>query len=424
MGELVKKKNSMLRLGCKRLQFVVFFLVAVILAPFSNAQDSINFKLPEGQSKVEIPFENHNNLIIINVQVGGSITSKFILDSGARGTVLIEKVIGDILGLNYTTEYSVAGAGTEGSVKAYLAEDVPMEIEGLQANPMDIFVLEQDYLQLPKYLGIRVQGILGIGFFKDLIVKIDYEERKLIAYDPQHFDPPRRYEHIPLSGNDEKPYILGELNIRDKKHDTARFLIDTGASHAILIEMNEQNKLSVPEEHIETSLGRGLSGEIPGYIGRVKTFKVGSYQLEEVITSFTSRYSKIQKKGRVGTIGGELLSRFSVIIDMTNKKIYLKPSDKFNKKFDFNMSGMHLKAFGEDLDRIKIDYIREGSPADKAGLKPGDEILKLNWIWIELYSLSHLYSILRSRDGRTIRLKILRNGEEKKKFKFQLKRLI
>jgi len=85
---------------------------------------------------------------------------------------------------------------------------------------------------------------------------------------------------------------------------------------------------------------------------------------------------------------------------------------------------MHLKAFGEDLDRIKIDYIREGSPADKAGLKPGDEILKLNWIWIELYSLSHLYSILRSRDGRTIRLKILRNGEEKKKFKFQLKRLI
>lgn len=414
----------MFRPGCKRLQFILIFCIAVVFTSHLKAQDSARFDLPEGQSKVEIPFENHNNLIIINVEVGGEIASKFILDSGARGTVLIEKVIGDILGLNYTTEYTVAGAGTQGSVRAYLAEKVQMKIEGLTSQPMDIFVLEQDYLQLPKYLGLRVQGILGVGFFKDLVVEIDYEKRKLIVYDPEKFDPPDAHQRIPLSKADEKPYIIGDLNIEGKKHDTARFLIDTGASHAILIEMNEENELSVPDEHIETSLGRGLSGEIPGYIARVHTIDIGTYQLDEVIASFTRRYSKIQKKGRVGTIGGELLSRFNTILHLDKSVIYLKPAHNFNKKFDFNMTGMHLTAFGKDLDRVKVDYVRKNSPADRAGVKVGDEILKLNWIWIELYSLSHIYSILRSREGRTIRLKVLRKEDNKVKIKFRLERLI
>lgn len=424
MEEIIKKMMLLAECRCKRLHFIVLGMFFFVYTTTGYSQDNTYFSLPEDQSKVEIPFDNHNNLIIIKIKIDGKISSKFILDSGARGTVLIEKVIGDFLGFNYTDEYRVAGAGTKGGIKAFLAEDIKMKISGLEANPMDIFVLQEDYLQLPKYLGIRVQGILGIDFFKNLVVQIDYDDRKLIIHDPEHFKIPRKYKRVSLSDTEEKPYIKGKINVEAKQKDSARFLIDTGASHAILIEMNDENEISVPEKHIESSLGRGLSGNISGYIARVNAIKIGEYGLAEVIASFTSNYSKIQKKGRVGTIGGELLSRFNVILDMPNNSIYLKPAENFNDEFEFNMSGMQLLAFGENLNRIKVDYVKEGTPADKAGIKKGDEILKLNWIWIELYSLSHIYSILRSREGKTIRLKILRNGEEKKKIKFDLERLI
>lgn len=424
--ENIKKMRILVEGCCKRLHFIVLtlFFISIIIQGYSQDSDNFSpFSIPEGQSKVEIPFENHNNLIIIKIKIGGKISSKFILDSGARGTVLIEKVIGDFLGFNYTDEYRVAGAGAKGAIKAFLAEDVDMKIKGLESDPMDIFVLQEDYLQLPKYLGIRVQGILGIDFFKNLIVQIDYDERKLIVHDPETFKAPKKFQTVNLSGLDEKPYIRGKINVEAQQRDTARFLVDTGASHAILIEMNEENNIPLPEKHIESSLGRGLSGNISGYIARVNAIKLGKHGLALVIASFTREYSKIQKKGRVGTIGGELLSRFNVILDMPNNLIHFKPAENFNDTFEFNMSGMQLAAFGENLNRIKVDYVKEGSPADNAGIKKGDEILKLNWVWIELYSLSHIYSILRSREDRTIRLKILRD-DEKMKFKFDLERLI
>ncbi|MCF8231269.1 MAG: aspartyl protease family protein [Bacteroidales bacterium] len=408
---------------CKRLQLLGLLVISQLLFYTGYTQNGATFSLPDGQSKVEIPFENHNNLIILQLKIGRQINSRFILDSGAENTVLIQKVIGDILDLEYTQEYTIGGAGTKDNIKAYRARDVIMKIEGLKARPVDIFVLEEDYLQLPQYLGIRVQGILGLDFFKNLVVRIDYEDRKLVVYDPATFEKPRRYKGVPVIKEKGKPYLKGRLCVEDEKCQKARFLIDTGASHAILVEMNEQNQISVPRQHIEGSLGRGLSGDIPGYIGRVDSINVGGFQLEEVITSFTRRYSKIQRKGRVGTIGGELLSRFDVIIHLKENMIYLKPSEKFDEKFEHNMSGLQLMAFGEDLNRLKVIYVRDGSPADKAGVKEGDEILKINWIWVNWYSLSHIYSIFRSRQNRTIRLKILR-GDGKKRVKFDLKRMI
>ena len=423
MIEKDKNRSCCVKSCCKRLQLLVLLVVSISFIPAGYAQKQATFSLPEGRSKVKIPFENHNNLIIIPLKLGKQINARFILDSGADNTVLLHKVIGDILDFEYSREYTVGGAGTKDPIKAYRANSISLKIEGLKARPVDIFVLEEDYLKLPQYLGIRVQGILGLDFFEDLVVRINYEDRKLIVYDPATFEKPKKYKGIPIIENQGKPFLKGRLCVEAEKCKKARFLIDTGASHAILVEMNEQNQISVPEEHIEGSLGRGLSGDIPGYIGRVNSMKIGGFRLEEVITSFTRRYSKIPRKGRVGTIGGELLSRFDAILHLKEKMIYLKPSEKFSENFEHNMSGIQLMAFGEDLNRLKVIYVREGSPADKAGVQEGDEILKINWIWVSWYSLSHIYSMFRSRENKTIRLKLLREGE-KMKIKFDLKRMI
>lgn len=411
-------RRSSLRYGVM-VVFVIFFMHSLQL----TAQESAVFKIPQGMKKVEIPIENHNNLIVVPVVINGLVKSKFILDSGASGNVLLEKIIANFLGLTYSGEIAVAGAGGEGIIRAYRADSVYLSIEGIHAETSEVIVLEQDYLSLKEYLGIEVQGILGTSVFKDLVVEIDYEDYKLILHDPEHFTPPKGFEALDITLRNNKPYVKGTVKQYGEEWVASEFLLDLGASHALLLELNDNNPFHIPEKHLETSLGRGLSGDIDGYVGRVEKYRIGSFMLEDVITSFTPLYSKIQMHGRVGTIGGELLSRFRIFVNFRTNTLYLKKDKAFDNSFEYNMSGMDVIAFGEDYDRIVVVDVLEESPAAKAGVKPGDEILKINWINVRFYSLSHLNSILRSREGKKIRLKILREGE-KKKIHFRLKKLI
>jgi len=414
---------------CKRLRsfYLLRTLLFLLLLHFSYeglfAQQHTVFHLPEGQKSVEIPFENHNNLIIVPVVINNTLETKFILDSGANGTVLIEKLIADLLGMSYSREITVAGAGGMGIIRAFQADSVDITIKGVNAKPSEVIVLAQDYLSLKEYLGIEVQGIIGASVFRDLVVEIDYDDYELVLHDPEQFNPPKKFKSYDIELRNNKPYIRGLVQQKGRTPVEADFLIDLGASHAMLLEIDSAGTFVVPQENLSTSLGRGLSGDISGNLGRVPSFTLGDFELNNVITSFTPLYSKIQLHGRVGTIGGELFSRFHVFVSFPDEKIYLKKNKKFNDPFQYNMSGMELIAFGNDYDRIKVAGVYEGSPADKAGVKEGDELLKINWIHVKYFSLSHINAILRSREGKKMRLKVLRDGE-KHKIKFRLKKLI
>jgi C-terminal processing protease CtpA/Prc len=115
---------------------------------------------------------------------------------------------------------------------------------------------------------------------------------------------------------------------------------------------------------------------------------------------------------RNGTIGGELLSRFKVIFDYFNKKIYLKKNAaSYKKEFGYNMSGLTVAADGEDLDIYRITMVKEGSPAEKADLRENDIIESVNGISNEKLKLSDLYKIFNYKDGKKIRMYVRRDGD-------------
>lgn len=289
---------------CKRLRLKFFLSVLLfalmVLRPLQEvcAQENAVFRLPKGKSKVEIPFENHNNLIIVPVIINDGLETKFILDSGANGTVLIEKVIADLMGLSYSREISVAGAGGKRTIRAFRADSVDITIKGVHARPSEVIVLAQDYLSLKEYLGIEVQGIIGASVFRDLVVEINYEDYELVLHDPEQFKPSKRFEALDIELRNNKPYIRGLVKQDNREPVEADFLVDLGASHALLLEIDSAGPFVVPRENLTTSLGRGLSGDIAGNLGRVPSFKVDGFELNNVITSFTPLYSKIQMHGR------------------------------------------------------------------------------------------------------------------------------
>ena len=44
----------------------------------------------------------------------------------------------------------------------------------------------------------------------------------------------------------------------------------------------------------------------------------------------------------LGILGGEVISRFNIILDYSTSTLYLKPNNTFNNSFEFPMSGLEL----------------------------------------------------------------------------------
>jgi C-terminal processing protease CtpA/Prc len=203
-------------------------------------------------------------------------------------------------------------------------------------------------------------------------------------------------------------------------------MVDLGASHSVLLELDSVNKIQLPEKYLSSSLGRGLGGELSGYVGRINSLTIGKFSFRNLIASFTGNYRSqkdVNENDRNGTIGGEILGRFNVIFDYFNRKLYLRKNINYRRSFEFDMSGIEVIAQNYFPVIFEITDVRINSPAELAGILPGDIITRINGKNPEELTLEQVHEILCSGGNRKIRLDIIRNGNIIKT-KFRLKKLI
>lgn len=382
--------------------------------------------MPKGKKFVEIPFEKYSNLVVIPIQLNHTLTLKFILDTGAETSILTEKIFGDFIGLQYVREITIQGPGLIDSLRAYVATGLTLTLPGgIEGSGFNMLVLKEDYLELHKNLGEAIYGIIGYDVFSRFVVKIDYDREILKLYDPDLYHHSLWERAIPVTIENAKPFIKLEIGQEEKK-DTVKLMVDSGASHAILLDVDNTQDIHLPEKVITTTLGKGLGGEIPGFLGRMDKVGLDKFYFEDVLVSIPEdgAYIKAIKRGsRHGTFGGDLLNRFRVTFDYEHESIYLSRSRGYRRKFETNMSGMILAAEGENLDSLIVAKVNENTPAEKYGIKRGDQILRINGLNLSNSTLSEINALLRRKNSLKIRILLLRDGEKIKKI-FRLKRLI
>jgi hypothetical protein len=367
------------------------------------------------KKKVHLPFEIYNNLVVIPIKLNGVVPLSFVVDTGVRSSIITEKLITDILRLPYSRKITVNGPGDYIILEAYVINNVDIVLDGAIGSDQSILVLEEDYLNLRNHLGIEVQGMLGYDIFNRFIVGFDYSRKLMTLYEPKYFKPPRKYAEIPLSIEDTKPYIFAKVQITDTTMVYAKLMVDSGASHAIMLNQDSHENISIPDPNFETRIGVGLGGPISGKISMIEGIEINKFEFENVITSFPNPESYPDTIGLVyrnGTIGGELLSRFKVIFDYFNKKIYLKKNpSSYRKDFGYNMSGITVIADGEDLNFYRISEIMEDSPAAKADIRVNDIIVSINGLDNEKFTLGDIYKIFNHKVGKRITLNLRRDHQ-------------
>ena len=440
-----------------KLKIIYLFIFLFIQTTFSQN----GFLLESKKSKITIPFKLLNNLVIIPIEVNG-VTLNFLLDTGVEESILFSLDESDEVSFSKIEKIKIKGFGSKEPFDGFKStKNILKTKEFIDNNHTLYLVLDQD-INISSQIGIPVNGIIGYHFFQNNCVKINYINKKITIYksDKEFSKTQNQYSKTPLQFHDGKPYIIGKTTFETSNELQTKLLIDTGNTDAIWLFKEKSNQIVLPKINFDDFLGKGFSGDVFGKRGRIKTFELGDFKLNNPLVAFPDAVSTTDIdtiQNRLGSIGAEVMKRFTVVFDYKNQVLYLKKNSNFNNPFQFNMSGIEIQHQGLqwisesyeenpalannffDVEGNKISNnlkykfllkpiyvignIRKDSPADLSGLKKGDVIVKINSKNGYNFSLQDINDLLKSEEGKTIKFEVERKTQTLK-FEFQLKSML
>lgn len=435
----------------------LFFVVLLLL--FKGIAFSQNpFRFVSDAKKQNISFRLINNLIVFPIEVNDKKLN-FILDSGVGTTILFNIQKKDSVELHNIEQVKLKGLGSEEPVDAILSTNNKFKIKNIVSGNQKLYVVFNDFFDLSSKLGTTIHGIIGYNLLKDFLIKINYGSKKITFYNPNknNFKGCSKCTAFHLEFYKLKPYINAgvKINTNDSKVSEVKLLIDSGGSDAVWLFENTHPDIKSPTNYFNDYLGEGLSGAVKGKRSKIEALILGNYELKKPTVSFPDSISivhALQFKERNGSLGGDVLKRFTVYFDYKNSKLYLKKNSAFKDPFRYNMSGIELayngklivkessvnvyhigsestseKKFITDVSykySFKPSYIIhrviKGSPAFEVGILPGDILIKINGKYSYDLKLEEIVGKFYQKEGTLITVVVERNGLDYL-FKFKLK---
>ncbi|WP_460760188.1 retropepsin-like aspartic protease [Niabella terrae] len=328
---------------------------------------------PPSVELTRIPFTQYTGGVVVLQALleDHKDTLNFILDTGSGGISLDSSTVLS-LGLQPSEpERLIRGVG--GIRKVGFLKNKRLRVNDLVIDSLNFHII--DYGILSTLYGQKIDGIIGYSVLSRYILKIDYETRELIFCSSGSIRYPKgglllRPRLTTL------PFLSG--SVKDADRYPFNFLFDIGAGLTVLFsEDYVQDSLLLKKKRKKyLKQGEGLGGKVIFELSVIRELKIGNYKFKNVpINIFDDQYNVTSYPVLGGLIGNDIFRRFNCILNYPKRQIFITPNKFFRDPFDYAYSGVELYMID---GRVLIGDIPKGSPADKAGLKAGDEVLSVN----------------------------------------------
>lgn len=367
------------------------------------------------KSIASIPFELVGSYVIIKVKINNSSNLNLILDSGIRNTIITELMPGDQMTLNYSDVKELMGLGGGDHLEAYASNSNTLKIGKIKFDYKTVFVLKNDVFNLSKHTGTKINGLIGLDFFQDYAIEIDYSNKRVRFYNSKTLGSPVGYGVLPITIESQKMFVELTVLQSDSTRKPVKMLLDTGAELNAWFQTTSKESVHLPAKWIQGTIGEGLNGIITGKYGHIPQICFGDFCLIKPIVSFPDSSTIngiIANSKRDGTIGSQLLSRFNLFIDYADKKFYFKPNGNFKNRYSYNVAGIEIVQITPLFTLSEVLAVWKNSPAEKAGVLKGDQIMEVNGTRAFEYSLSEIRKIFETPSRNPLKLVLKREKEE------------
>jgi len=258
-------------------------------------------------------------------------------------------------------------------------------------------------------LGVHLDGILGLDVLEQLRFKIDYSSTivTLCPSTKDSEDPKGSAVRLIRSGRSLLLPVTFNASIQDRLH------LDSG-SNFMNLSWNVWERIT--QNWHPTRIIRGLraSGEAEpqSFLTKVDSLQIGKFRLSRPATVVTKQQAAgaFAQAGASGLIGYDVLKQFILTIDLRHNQLFLRPDPQYHPDpLRYTTIGIQVQTQGTTF---LVASVWEESPASKAGIRAGDEILKIDGKPLDPQVLDALSGHLLHRpEGTTIRLQLRREGQ-------------
>lgn len=342
-------------------QVAAFLFAAFMLAGLAPSAPGLAAPAAPVEGALSIPFEAARGLILIEIEIGGERVPA-VYDSGASVSILNSayprRAVFARIG-----KRSIVGFG--GRREGDLLRDVRMTVGERQLRWKTL--LETDLREFEAAFGRPLAAIIGVDAFGDDIITIDREAHRIQFSPRKRFVPPAGVQHLPFAPRD---HPLTNIAIAGRPLEA---VVDTGSNSAIKISAAMGRTLGIDSSAGWGGISSGAGGIQQERTGLLPTVQFAGVTLRNVPVEVAE--SEAGPSG-IG-IGAEILSRFRLHMDYAGNRLWAEPyADAASRPFDLPVLGAATRR-GEP-DRLTVVFISEHSPADEAGLAPGDEIVAVD----------------------------------------------
>ncbi len=283
------------------------------------------------------------NSIFVNVTINDTIAGKFILDTGSPITILDSSFVAkNSIKLDSIGQILLSGSGNSKISTTTVYKNISVQTLGQVIDSKIILIYN-----LKKIIPIE-DGIIGINFFRNKIIKIDYLKQKISFIEStEKID--KTYTKIPLTIKNDRLYAKLKVKINNNMSFEGLFLIDTGSEFAIQLDGYYSDSLDLykkTEKKIIKNLDNGgIGGKTLKFLIKGEYTKIANFEIKNILISCSQNKNgaeKYFKRQRIGTLGNLFLDKFDLIFDINDSILYIRPNKNYNKKFTYIRAGLTL----------------------------------------------------------------------------------